>query len=104
VHGGSRAAVVRAPDRDNTAGYRDKLRAKTARQLRRRRQVEAIASRGSRLFWELIEQAIRDGQLDEDDAEQLLAAFAAVDPAQLYVSGGDQMPALPIRVVANGRR
>jgi hypothetical protein len=77
-----------------------RLREGNARQLRRRRRLEAIFRRGGlRPILELLEELIRHGVVAAADLDWRLAAYAELDPRPLKITGGDCLPPLPIRAV-----
>lgn len=97
-------AVSRASGADIEA-----LRAHNSHLLRRRRGLLAILRRpeSARLIVELVEQLIAEGirgDLTDIRASAVVADIAAANPAWLRFAGGDRLPALPIRVIAGGRR
>jgi hypothetical protein len=70
----------------------------TTRPLRRQRLVERIHLLGPRVLFELIEEIDRAHGLGTD-LDRRLARYAAIDPAQLAVTGGDRFPAPALRLV-----
>jgi hypothetical protein len=77
------------------------LRRVNERQLRRRRQIEEIFRRGRlRAIVEIFEELVRQGLVDERELDGRIPVYAAVDPELLRALGGDQLPPLPLHVVA----
>jgi hypothetical protein len=77
------------------------LRRVNERQVRRRRQIEAIFRRGRlRALIELFEELVRHGLVDERELDSRIATDAAVDAELLKALGGDRLPPLPLLVVA----
>jgi hypothetical protein len=100
-----RLGIARFGDRDNTTFVVGELRAKNARLLRRRQLIAAIHGRGGlRPIVELIEELIRRGHVAEAEVDRLLAIYGRADPTWLRATGADQLPALPMRIVAGHGR
>jgi hypothetical protein len=81
---------------DREAGRLEAIAANT-RQLRRRRQIEAIYHRGGlRPIVEFLEELLRRGLVDEDEINRRLASYAALNPLSLHVTGGNRLAPLPL--------
>src|SRR5712671_4906338 len=78
----------------------DRLREENARQIRRRRRLEAIFRQGGvRPILDLLEELVRHGVVAGAELDWRLAAYAELDSAMLRVTGGDRLPPPPIRAV-----
>jgi hypothetical protein len=75
------------------------LRAANSRQSRRRGWVKRICRLGARVVWEVFEEEMRHGLVDEAALDELLAKFAAADPIALAITGGNEWPADPLLIV-----
>jgi hypothetical protein len=100
--GGSRSISNRGQEPSNSAlkGARQGNAKRWRRQSLVKRIHEVVGPRG---FWELIEQLIADGKVDEAEIEERLSRFARLDPQILDILGANRLPNVPIRVVG-GRR
>lgn len=76
------------------------VREREGRKLRRQSMISSVYGLGLRVMTEFIEHAVRNHPDAEDWFNEELARFAALDPALLRAVGGDQVPPLPTRVVA----
>jgi hypothetical protein len=74
-----------------------------ARDLRRRRHVEAIWLLGARVIFELIDELDRHFELGEG-LDRRLARYAALDHDIVRLVGGDRFPPSPLHLVVGGRR
>jgi hypothetical protein len=72
------------------------------RRLRHEHYARRIWPLGDRVLFELVDHiATRFGI--EDEIDHLLARFVGLDPHLLRTLGGDNFPALPLRVVGAGQ-